>query len=488
MLEYLPANLGMLSPILAGMLLSKGDFVYMDNLKKFNQCNKSTLCSKCSCNTNCNDWCKFLKLHNEVKIYAHFDKRVSLQMPTIIRYVMNPQKVASHSFFPFIHFTKTISRYGRKEPKKRELYYCSHLDRCVFQRYAFLINQEYNKRVDSLGISNVAVAYRDNLGKNNIDFAKYAFDSIKKMGKCFIIVGDFKNFFDNLNHKYLKQQLCSLLNIEKLPADYYAVYKNITKFSSCDWKLLIEKSGNNVKERGLRKKINQKDTILSKEEFKQLKLDKTNIIKNPNSFGIPQGSPISAALSNVYMLEFDKKVNDSVLACNGKYMRYSDDFIIVLPYEDKEEANLWIKKIKSNVDKIEGLDLQKEKTQVYIYDNNAIINFEKNIEDNIDYLGFVFDGVNIKIRPKSITKYYYRMHRKAKNIVRCNWMTKTGRRISAKKLYDTYASNEKKNQQTFIDYAKRAKGALSLNDSEADALINNYKHKIANALKVKSNQ
>jgi len=476
MFMYLPANLGMLPPVLAGMMHLRGKI--MDRQKEYSNCIKEAACGDCQSNGFCRAWVEFVLLHSHDKFYAHFDKRVSLAMPSIRKYVMESQKIGIHSFYPFIHFTKTISRFGKRKPKVRELYYCSHLDRCVYQRYAFLLNQKYNEQVKGTVIDDAAIAYRDNLGRNNIDFAKAAFDAIKRKSSCIVIVGDFTDFFDSLDHQYLKTMLCSLLEVKKLPQDYFAVFKNITRFASWDWQILVEQSGHSLTERGIRTKLNKQDTILSKAQFQQ---HKASIKKNNLSRGIPQGSPISAVLSNIYMLEFDKEISDYVLQRNGVYMRYSDDFLIVLPYESEQKTREQEKLIFSQVDKIDGLDLQKEKTAVYICNNGSITEFSSKELSSIDYLGFVFDGTNIKIRPKAITKYYYRMRRKARNIGRNDWQSPKGKRISAQNLYNIYAGSGE--QQTFIDYAKRAKQTLKINDKEADALIKHHKRKIAHAIK-----
>lgn len=450
----------------------------MKTQKEYNQCQQSISCHNCSSKQICQAWVDFVKHHNDTKPYAHFDLRVSLSMPSIRKYVMDRAKVVTHSFYPFIHFEKKNSRYGKKGPKKpRELYYCSHLDRCVYQRYAFLLNYQYNIWACENNIDDVAIAYRDSLGKNNIDFAKDAFDAIRSFPQCFILVGDFTNFFDNLEHQYLKKMMCEVLGVERLPQDYFSVFKNITRFSSWDWKDIVKAAGENIAERGVRKKINSKETVLTKEQFQKNKKD---IKKNISGVGVPQGSPISAVLSNIYMIKFDKDIKRYVTSKGGIYMRYSDDFIIVLPYERDAEIADFTSYIFSYVESMKGLiDLQKEKTSCYTYKDEVI--YEGDQPSSINYLGFLFDGKNIRIRPRAITKYYYRMRRKAHTIGRSNWTSSKGRRISAKELYSIYSRNDEK--QTFIDYARKAKGILKLNDQEANALIKHHKRKIAMAIK-----
>lgn len=306
----------------------------MKTQKEYNQCQQPISCHNCSSNQICQAWVDFVKHHNDTKPYAHFDLRVSLSMPSIRKYVMDRTKIVTHSFYPFIHFEKKNSRYGKKGPKKpRELYYCSHLDRCVYQRYAFLLNYQYN---------------------------------------------------------------------------------------------------------------------------------------------------IWACENNIDDVAIDKDIKRYVTSKGGIYMRYSDDFIIVLPYERDAEIADFTSYIFSYVESMKGLiDLQKEKTSCYTYKDEVI--YEGDQPSSINYLGFLFDGKNIRIRPRAITKYYYRMRRKANTIGRSNWTSSKGRRISAKELYSIYSRNDEK--QTFIDYARKAKGILKLNDQEANALIKHHKRKIAMAIK-----
>lgn len=401
--------------------------------------------------------------------YSHFDKKIGLN--SAWNYITNPEKVATHSFLPFIHYDQVFYKFSKKKGKDkvkdkiRPICYSSHIDRCIYQYYGYLLNEKYNEYVYKYGISNSVVAYRTNLHKNNIHFAKEAFDFMKK-SDCNIIVGDFTGFFDSLDHKYLKKSLCEVLGVKTLSEDWYAVFKNITKYSK--WDLInILKLNNLVSDDDIKlkqkahqealkgdtrkardyikkfdykiKELNNKDLALTKEDFKKYK--NKYLSYNKASFGIPQGSSISAVLSNVYMIQFDKKINEFVSNLNGLYLRYSDDFIIILPQHNEINFEEIHKFLNDVVKETDGLSLQPDKTQLYSYKNNEILNITKPNDvynDHIDYLGFVFDGKEVTLRPKTVSKYYYRMYKKLNHIVKSKGVTKYKRKISYENLYKTY--------------------------------------------------
>ena len=174
--------------------------------------------------------------------YAHFDRRISLEQ--CWKYISSPESVAIHAFMPFIHYTITTRKVknGKKQPpKKREIFYAAHKDAWIYRYYSYLLNEQYNARVQQDGIDSVAVAYRNNFkGRNNIDFANDAFRFIQSCRSCCVMIGDFTSFFDNISHPYLKKELCDLLNVECLPPDYYAIFKSVTRFSYAEMNDLLE--------------------------------------------------------------------------------------------------------------------------------------------------------------------------------------------------------------------------------------------------------
>ena len=105
-----------------------------------------------------------------------------------------------------------------------------------------------------------------------------------------------------------------------------------------------------------------------------------------------QGSAISAVMSNIYMIKFDKLVNDLITSNNGIYRRYSDDIIIIIP----SLLMLWryIVKVMQTKDSVPRLELSPDKTKCFYKKGYTISSVDlkrrkwlKN-KTIIDYLGF----------------------------------------------------------------------------------------------------
>lgn len=182
-------------------------------------------------------------------------------------YVTSELEVAKHSFLPFIHKTSRVKKFrktynthtgklefvvkdGKKiarkpNEKKRELFYASHLDSLIYGYYAYQLNEKYEDKLSKFGLNDVVNAYRsipvnpkkeDSPNKCNIDFAndvfKYILDYPQE--KFSVVAFDISSFFDNLDHKLLREVWCDVLKVDKLPSDHFNVYKNITRFTHVD--------------------------------------------------------------------------------------------------------------------------------------------------------------------------------------------------------------------------------------------------------------
>ena len=403
------------------------------------------------------------------KCYAHFDWRTDIGQQR--EYIADPDKVAHHGFYPFIHYEKRTIKYSRKKgkkEKKRDICYAAHIDRCIYQYYSFLLNSLYNERARKDGISATAVAYRTDLQENNIHFSKRTFDFIKANSPVHVMIGDFTGFFDNLDHEYLKRQWCSLLRLDRLPPDHFAVFKNITSYSKMELADLLRLNGLEDTKSG-RKELNGMARVLSPEKFKE---NRALIHKHREPYGIPQGSPISGILANMYMLDVDKQINDAVHELGGMYIRYSDDFMIILPDVPEIDATKELQRVSDMVRRAPRLTLEPSKTQYFHFENGMLTNcgkdFHSDADDSsktINFLGFSFDGCVVRIRSKTISKYYYRMYRKARGISKMGGYTPDGKRITGKNLYMSYSQKgAQKGHGNFLTYVNRA--AMEFGSSE----------------------
>jgi len=398
---------------------------------------------------------KMNKKKYRVKGYKHLDSKKSIEK--VKDKIQNPQWVAKHGFYPFMHFEIKFQKYSRKEkrPKEkiRKIFYASHIDSFIYKYYGDKLNNYYNSIVDEMSINEVSTAYRNNLsGKSNIDFAKEVIDFIKIQKNAYIFVADFTNFFDTLDHKYLKEKIRYVLKKDTLPDDYYNVFKNITKFSY----FIKDTIEAELKTKYTESEIKDSYKYFTEEEFRAFK--HKNIYKNSKSYGIPQGAGISSVCSNIYLLDFDEKIQKYTNEQNGLYRRYCDDLIIVIPVEgDIKDFNYknHQKFVEDVRRQIPNLEIQPEKTGNYFYSNNQITDLEfKRTE--LDYLGFSFNGEEVRIREKSLFKYYTRTYRKIRIVNRKS--KEFGRKSYRRELYKNYShlGKNKKGHGNFLSYVERA--------------------------------
>jgi hypothetical protein len=164
------------------------------------------------------------------------------------------------------------------------------------------------------------------------------------------------------------------------------------------------------------------------------------------------------------MLEVDKQINDAVCKLGGMYIRYSDDFMIILPDSPEINAVTELKRIAYFIKQAPRLTLEPNKRQYFHFEEGMLANVGKSFHESADdssqainFLGFSFDGHTVRIRAKTISKYYYRMYRKAKSIARMGGMTPDGRRITGRNLYMSYSrKGSKTGHGNFLTYVDRA--------------------------------
>ncbi|WFO17103.1 hypothetical protein M601_005035 [Cellulophaga baltica 4] len=397
------------------------------------------------------DWLKFKK-------YPHIGKPLRKKKDTgwILAYVTNPDKIATHKFTPLLHREIYQRKYrpnkdapknefGKKQrsvqkPKKRPIFFASHLDSVVYSYYSHNLTQAYERYLEDKDYGISAVAYRKipiikgkDGNKSNIEFAFETFKFIEenKHRKLSMIVADVTSFFDNLDHRILHKQWKRVLNTNNLPDDHYNVYKSLISkryvnelelFKKFQHKLIVERGiENDDKNTKLRyKKVKhiwnlKKEKVVaycSKEDFFReaknlIRLEKRcshqhkRCRENCELKGIPQGTPMSATLANIYMLDFDKLIFEETQQKSAYYQRYSDDLIIVC---DQKEEKYFYDLIRTSIEDLAKLDIQRKKTNIYRYENiggefiGGILNEKEEVSPNkhLEYLGFQYDGKKLK--------------------------------------------------------------------------------------------
>jgi len=478
------------------------------------------------------------------KGYMHFDSRFWFpdRKNEIQKILKNKLKIYNkkhkrfewHAFTPFIKMLVKTPRYKYQadqgnfdlENKIRPICFASHIDSLIFGFYSFVLTRKYEAYIKSNRFDDCVLAYRSNLaGKCNIQFAQEVFEEIRLRGSCTAIALDIKGYFDHIEHKQLKNMWNKVLG-EPMSDDQYKVFRALTEYSYVRQDNLLKKYKVNL--RKLKKHNKTPPTLLDLvpgtsdyEKYDTLREDRL-IVKNnkPNKksnkiIGIPQGSAMSALLSNIYLIDFDKALMEQSVKKGFMYRRYCDDILIICNTEDAKELEKIVLDEISNPETCQ-LEIQPKKVETIefrVTSKGKIRGFnKKKLQDvkpksinsenerfyykSLQYLGFEYNGQNIFIRPASLSKYFRKMTaRVGKTVSMAHGRKSKGNNVWKNQILDRYTHLGRRN---FIKYAYNAASFEYQNSSgtiqrglNSDAIrkqVSRHAEILLSALSVKNKQ
>lgn len=352
--------------------------------------------------------------------------------------VADPKRVVAHTFYPFLlyhqRWTRFVEAGATAKVKTRPIRFAARSDAYIFSYYRHLLAPLYDRRLVTLGLEESILAYRriksaSGIGKCNIHFAHDAVKNIQNLGNCCAIALDISSFFESLDHEMLRKTWADILGVNRLPPDHHAVFKAITQYSVVDRDELYERLGYFGNKHLSKSGTPIKGYLVDPESIPRQLCTGTDfrlkiaggdgrsslIKKNMKPYGIPQGSPISDLLANMYLLPFDNVVNARVKEMGGTYYRYSDDILIIVPCNADESRVLeeWVREQISAYGP--KLKIKAEKSAVFEYQASPqgaqtwrrIIGEQG--KNGLEYLGFRYDGKSMFLRDSTLSG----LHRKA---------------------------------------------------------------------------
>jgi RNA-directed DNA polymerase len=323
--------------------------------------------------------------------YRHFDAQVGA--PFAER-VSQAEFVERHSWLPLIHYDKRVKRYRPKDAKTvfkvRPIMYASHRDSCILSKYAWELSRALDTYYKHFDLDRYVIAYRK-LGKSNYHFSADALRFARARPGCVVLCYDVNGFFDHLDHRILKDRLRRILQIPELARDWFAVFRHVTRFSVVEREALAAHP-----QFGAKLSIRSREPIATIAEVISQGIP---IKTNPSTFGIPQGTPISSAFSNLYMLDLDLKMVDLCKRRGALYQRYSDDILIICQGADEALiTSAFASQLKEH-----RLNLNEDKSERLITGVGT--------SQAVQYLGFNISTEGAVIRPGSLARQWRKARR-----------------------------------------------------------------------------
>ena len=295
------------------------------------------------------------------------------------------------------------------------------------------------------GLSDSVIAYRA-LGKANYGFAGEAMEFAKQHSPVVVLAFDVTGFFDHLDHGLLKNRLKHILNTAELEEHWFKVFRFMTKFRY----VALDDLRTHPQFRSRLKEMSR-EPIASMSELKQAGI---KFRKNPKpGKGIPQGTPISAAFSNLYMIQYDAAARAYCENIGAFYRRYSDDILVICKPNDAANAEAEITSLMMD----ERLEFSPDKTERTEFDvNGGLFSNSKAAQ----YLGFNLSSSGAAIRQSSLSRQWRKMRRafkRTRKVAEAEIAAGRADKVWTKKLRRRFTALKFRN---FSSYGRRAAAAF----------------------------
>jgi hypothetical protein len=226
---------------------------------------------------------------------------------------------------------------------------------------------------------------------------------------------------------------CETCGFDRLPADHFAVFKSLTQYRYVHLDDALLSLGYSSRIDGVLRYTQAPWTIppklCSPADYREKVVLPGLVRKYDKDFGIPQGTPVSDVLANLFLIEFDIEMVEYARKRGGYYFRYSDDILMVLPGDGRAAAGA----VKSAVAAIQRvgkeLVINPEKTEVVCYtpgkpkrcyslklNGASATRIRKSENEGLSYLGFRFDGTNAYLRNSTISNLRGKVARACKAV------------------------------------------------------------------------
>lgn len=179
-------------------------------------------------------------------------------------------------------------------------------------------------------------------------------------GRSYVYDADLASFFDTVNHDLLLEKLEALRIDDRAKTLVRRFLKT---------RRVIPQAGHEPR----RNRYNQKLTTV------------------PRTIGVPQGGVLSGILTNLFLAEFDRDVEEEF----GGLVRYADDFVICL--ESEEECRRAASHVESALRSLR-VELNQEKT-----------NLCRRAPDGVDFVGFTVTDTLVRVRQRNVERFKSRI-------------------------------------------------------------------------------